>query len=108
MTAKNTTRGVTISVTIPKQLEVDLKQTATDVGISRSRYIANILMDWQQQKDTASKLLDKEKEGLILRKAKNDCTAKNKDNFCPQFHLFCLASQAEAEKCPEYTSPGEK
>ena len=37
----------TISITIPDKLEKMLQTRANQLGISRSRFITNILLDWQ-------------------------------------------------------------
>jgi len=39
--------GKTISITIPVPLEIDLAEAAKDIGMSRSRFIGNILLQWQ-------------------------------------------------------------
>lgn len=38
----------TISITIPEQLESFLSEKAKIIGISRSRLIGNILLEWQE------------------------------------------------------------
>lgn len=75
----------TISITIPEQLEEDLQTKADAIGISRSRFIGNILLDWQGMKG-----------GLA-----NEC-AKNQNNFCTECGDKCEAKQAEAETCAHY------
>lgn len=99
---KKTTRGVTISVTIPKQLEIELQNNAIEVGISRSRFIANILMDWQQQKEINKPQV----QSKTAKPFPNDCVVKDKDGFCPVYSFTCMAFQEIAEKCPDYK--GEK
>jgi len=41
------TPGITFSITTPKQLEEYLSEEAKKVGVSRSRFIVNRLLDWQ-------------------------------------------------------------
>jgi metal-responsive CopG/Arc/MetJ family transcriptional regulator len=41
--------GKTISITIPKPLEEELKEASTKQGVSRSRFICNILMAWSEK-----------------------------------------------------------
>ncbi|MDP8268189.1 MAG: hypothetical protein P9L97_05620 [Candidatus Tenebribacter davisii] len=75
----------TISITIPEQLVNLLQKEADEIGVSRSRFIGNILLDWQSKKDAPS----------------NDC--ENQDRgFCDEFSITCTAPQKEAETCPEY------
>lgn len=77
----------TISITIPEKLVNDLQKEANEVGISRSRFIGNILLSWQKNINV-----------LI-----NDCI--NQDNgYCNEFHMSCTAPQKEAETCVAYTS----
>ena len=40
----------TISITIPDQLETALKRAADDLDISRSRYIGNLLLNWNEKR----------------------------------------------------------
>lgn len=42
--------GKTISITIPNPLEKELKEESIKQGVSRSRFIGNILMNWSQEK----------------------------------------------------------
>lgn len=50
--------GKTISITIPKPLEKELKEESTKQGISRSRFICNILMGWSEDKKNKENLTD--------------------------------------------------
>ena len=77
----------TISITIPEKLENDLQNKADEIGISRSRFIGNILLDWQT-KINASKQV-------------NDCI-NQLDGFCTEFSILCQAPQKEAETCADY------
>ena len=77
----------TISVTIPEQLEELLKKEATSMGLSRSRFICNLLLEWQKEKE----------------KPFNDCF--NQDNgWCSEFNISCKAPQKEAKSCSDYTN----
>lgn len=42
--------GKTISITIPQPLEKELQEEAKIQGVSRSRFICNILMAWSENK----------------------------------------------------------
>lgn len=42
--------GKTISITIPQPLEKELKEESKKQGVSRSRFICNILMAWSENK----------------------------------------------------------
>jgi hypothetical protein len=43
-------QGKTISITIPEQLEIYISKRAKEIGVSRSRYIATTLLNWQANK----------------------------------------------------------
>ncbi len=43
--------GKTISITIPEKLEILLKEESVELGVSRSRYICNILLNWKEEKE---------------------------------------------------------
>ncbi len=58
MKIKKSTKSTTISITIPEQLECQLKKRATKLGVSRSRFIGNILLDWQSNLPCIGKSLD--------------------------------------------------
>lgn len=76
----------TISITIPELLESDLQKQANKIGISRSRFIGNLLLEWQKKKT----------------KTINDCTNLSKDGYCDQFGIECMAPQFEALTCEGY------
>lgn len=61
------TQGKTISITIPEQLEEYMNKGAKEMGVSRSRYITTILLNWQS-----------EKRGVMMEE--NSDAAKNGDN----------------------------
>ena len=78
----------TISITIPDKLERDLQRKADDLGVSRSRFISNILLNWQSDEEI---------------KRYNHCLS-NIDGDCLIYGRRCTAPQSEAESCPEYTN----
>lgn len=49
---------ITISITIPNQLEEELQKEADLKGISRSRHIGSVLLDRQVQQNDAKKGTD--------------------------------------------------
>ncbi|GAG59999.1 unnamed protein product [marine sediment metagenome] len=80
--------GITISITIPRQLEQHLSSSASSLGISRSRCIGNILLQ-HQQKDKKEKKI-------------NTCLRKDHDSFCSVYGHTCVAIQTDAEDCPDF------
>lgn len=46
--------GKTISITIPQPLEKELKEESKKQGVSRSRFICNILLAWSEKKNNPS------------------------------------------------------
>jgi metal-responsive CopG/Arc/MetJ family transcriptional regulator len=42
--------GKTISITVPRPLEEELKKASLEQGVSRSRFICNILTNWSEAK----------------------------------------------------------
>ena len=50
--------GKTISITIPTQLEKILQAEANTQGISRSRFICNILLRWKEDQSEPKYLPD--------------------------------------------------
>ena len=79
-------KSITISITIPKQLEEKLQKEADDLGISRSRHIANVLLSRQKRKE----------------KPINKCF-NQQDGWCREFNIACVAPQKEAETCSDYS-----
>ena len=75
----------TISITIPEKLENDLQKQADKIGISRSRFIGNLLLEWQKKQ----------------KRAINNCFYQNNE-WCKNFDLRCTAPRAEAETCTGY------
>lgn len=80
----------TISITIPEQLENELQKDADILGISRSRFVCNILLEWQRK----------------TRTLLNDC-GNQSDGFCSEFGISCKAPQSEAETCSDYHKKGK-
>lgn len=76
----------TISITIPDQLETELQDSATKIGISRSRFICNLLLDWQKLNTL------------------NDCIRRRADGTCMEYQAICRLSQAEAVECDGYAN----
>ena len=72
----------TISITIPVQLEEELVKEAARLGISRSRFIGNLLLDWQKTEKNNT----------------NNCAHQSND-WCAFFNIECKAPQTEAETC---------
>ncbi|MCP4373934.1 MAG: hypothetical protein GY797_38395 [Deltaproteobacteria bacterium] len=94
--------GITISVTIPKPLETALKQKAVEAGMSRSRYICNLLLKWEEKMKQPPRI--KRTSASMeqsVSPAPNDCTNRD-DGFCNVFDLVCNAPQTEANTCVGY------
>ncbi len=81
--------SITISITIPKQLEYDLQQSANAIGISRSRFIGNLLLAWQSTNNKPLTPI-------------NDCVYLQATH-CSYFDRPCTFSTQEAQlTCSEY------
>lgn len=78
--------SITVSVTLPDRLERDLQREADVIGISRSRYISNLLLDWQAR----------------TNKLTNKCDHQE-NRFCDFFQRDCILNQAEALDCVGYS-----
>ena len=78
--------GKTISITIPVPLEKQLRETAIIAGMSRSRFIGNILTKWEEDKKTPP----------------NTCKNREEDGHCIAFNIVCKANQIEASTCAGY------
>ena len=85
-------KSVTISITIPEQLEKYMQNKADEVGISRSRQIGNILLAWQKD----------DMNGVRINRCKNLGAL----NECSVFNLICEAPQSEAITCAEFGRVG--
>lgn len=75
----------TISITIPDKLVLDLQREADEIGISRSRFIGNILLEWQTKRNLPTNKCDHQK-----------------DKWCDFFQMSCTAPQNEAVTCEGY------
>jgi len=75
----------TISITIPDKLVKNLQAEADEVGISRSRFIGNILLDWQEKRNAPT----------------NKCDHQN-NKWCDFFQFPCTVPQSEALTCEGY------
>ena len=76
---------ITISITIPNQLEDDLQKEADLKGISRSRHIGNILLERQENKEPP-----------------NDCDFNSNGQY-KKYNTPCVADQTNAETCEGYS-----
>ena len=99
MKNKKTTKGITISVTMPSPLEKSLQKGADSRGISKSRHICNILLDQWQDEDI--KKVDEDKK-IQKASAPSKCDHRSKDGHCVFFDIDCEANQASAETCEGY------
>lgn len=79
--------GKTISVTLPLPLVDDLQNEADKIGISRSRYISNLLLKWQKGIQL----------GTFLT---NGCEYKrHEDDICMKTGFSCKAPLSEVFTC---------
>ena len=76
---------ILVTDTPDKEAEEKLQKEADNVGLSRSRFICNLLLEWQKDKD----------------KPCNDCENLNGE-WCDEFNIACKAPQSEAETCAGY------
>lgn len=77
--------GITFSITVPEPLERKLRLCAKEKGMSRSRFIGDILSKWD------------EKQGYIG----NTCIHQDAD-YCRLFNMTCTAPEQEALTCEGY------
>jgi len=82
--------SITISITIPDQLEKELQNEADATGISRSRFIGNLLLKWQEDINS------------IFVNKPNNCDHRTDNGFCNFFNQICQASQSDANACAGY------
>ena len=78
--------GVTISITLPEPLENKLRLCAKEKGVSRSRFIGEILSKWEEDSSVS-----------------NNCVNQT-NGYCRHFEIPCRAPQFEAETCSGYHS----
>jgi hypothetical protein len=96
--------GKTISVTLPFPLEKKLKEEAVITGMSRSRYICNILLKWDEKMKQSKEIPN----DADLEKSPNDCLNRDDDGFCEVFDIVCHAPQDEADTCVGYPKKENK
>jgi len=89
-------KGNTISITIPQPLVEELQEASNKVGISRSRFISNLLLKWQDTKNQ-----------IVIQDTKigspNDCSLRDPiDGVCKSEGHICQAPQSEALTCALY------
>ncbi len=89
--------GRSISVTLPIPLVDDLQKGADKVGISRSRFISNILLKWQE-----GTTLEQNLDHAGQESPPNDCGNREDDGFCRNFEQICNAEQKGADTCAGY------
>jgi metal-responsive CopG/Arc/MetJ family transcriptional regulator len=94
--------GKSISITIPIPLVEDLQEEANKIGISRSRFISNLLLKWQEKKNTPNQ------EQTVFDTKPNTCSNREDDGFCVSFEHICNANQKEAETCVGYVEQKER
>lgn len=75
--------SITISVTLLDSLEKKLRLCAKEKGISRSRFISDILSKWDE-------------------KSGNTCIHQDGD-YCRVFNITCKAPESEAKTCEKYS-----
>ena len=78
----------TISIVIPDSLEDALQKAANDLEIPRSRYIANLLLQWQEQRH-------------IIHVYKQ-CDHLQNGKFCSFFKTQCSYLLREQPSCTGY------
>lgn len=93
--------GKTISITIPLPLVKELQEAANTIGISRSRFISNLLLKWQDKKNNPTN------EPTVLETKPHDCANREKDGFCIAFEHVCNTTQKEADTCTGYVKNKE-
>lgn len=81
----------TISIVIPDLLEADLQKAADDLGISRSRYITNILLNWKENRNQTPRCFHWDKET-------NFCHSIGGNTEDPQCNYLNMQ-----HRCPLYT-----
>lgn len=98
--------GKTISITIPLPLVEELQGAANKVGISRSRFISNLLLKWQDKKNNPTN--EQKNEQTIFETKPHDCVNREDDGFCILFEYVCNTTQEEANTCSGYVKNKER
>lgn len=97
-------KSQTISVTIPVILKDDLQKAADKIGISRSRFICNLLLQWQEIKNNPPIVTTLEQTNFEPKV--NECPNRDDgDGTCSVFDHVCNAPQSEARTCVGYPKP---
>ena len=78
--------GITVSITIPEPLEIKLGECAKEKGVSRSRFIGEILSKWEEEQINLG----------------NTCLHQDGD-YCRNFNMICKAPAHEAMTCSGYS-----
>ena len=94
--------GKTISVTIPEPLEELLQRESKKAGMSRSRFICNILLKWEEKMKQPRRLPTEIPKNMDMDTIPNDCPNRESDGFCVIFDLVCNAPQMAANTCVGY------
>ncbi len=76
-----------ISVTIPGPCVDDLQKAADKVGISRSRFISNVLLKWQTE------------QSLTKYVGSDYCIFREEEGTCKHEGSICDAPLSEAVTC---------
>lgn len=91
--------GKTISITIPNPLEEKYTRRAKASGISRSRYIGNILIQHEDKRQMAKEMNTQLSPHVNLESVPNDCENREDDGFCTVFEHICNAPQHATLTC---------
>lgn len=79
----------TISIVIPDLLEADLQKAADDLGIPRSRYITNLLLNWKEKRYT-------------LKLHNPSCEHLTNEVYCSFFKTQCTYLLSKQDSCSGY------
>ena len=90
--------GKSISITLPKPLVDDIEKGARKVGISRSRFISNLLLKWQE----GNKKLNIQDQISTKNRPPNKCENRENTGFCSLYDQRCEILQKEARSCVGY------
>ncbi|RLD78260.1 MAG: hypothetical protein DRJ07_13445, partial [Bacteroidetes bacterium] len=82
-------RGKTVSIVIPDTLKNELQRAADKLSIPRSRYIANLLLNWQEQRSNATTIPEL-------------CEHLHSGNKCDFFKTLCTYPLTKQDTCTGY------
>lgn len=99
--------GKTLSITIPELLEKDLQACADKAGISRSRFIGNILLKWREDREIRKESLSASMDLSAIEEG-NICPNRDSDGFCNVFEIVCNAPESEIKTCTGYPKNEDK